>query len=475
MDQKLIDAMLAARGAQLDSARPDALARVRAGGKLSARERLDALLDPDSAVEYGAIAAQTEGGQWIAEAGGVDVIGTIGGQTVIASSTDFTDHGGGYGAGRLGRLFALAVEHRWPLVFFVDGGGSRARHPRSGMDHIEINGGIGRFSIIDGVAELSGLVPTIAIVSGPSFAGHASLAGFADFLIGTRGSSIGMGGPPMVEAALGKRLTPNELAGVEMHETRGGIDLLVADEAEAISAARQYLAYYEDRPSGSPSPSAAEINALVPDEGPYDMRAVIEALADAGSVFELRPSFATSLITVLARMDGRSVGILANQPLVDDGAIDENAATKVGRFVELCDAYEFPIISLIDTPGCVASWGDKNEDIATEPGITRWHTRPFVAHQHRSVPLFSVLVRRGRGLGPAVMAGSLNARSVPALCLAWPIAEVGRPDGFAAVHNHNAFDNVVAPAETRDRIIRVLRHLKRNLDRPEKKHPIDTW
>ena len=474
MDQKLIDALLAARGTQMDSARPDALARVRAAGKMSARERLDALLDPDSAVEYGAIAAQSGDGEWIAEAGGVDAIGTIGGQTVIASSTDFTDHGGGYGAGRLGRLFALAVDHRWPLVFFVDGGGSRARHPRAGMDHVEINGGIGRFSLFDGVAELSGLVPTIAIVSGPSFAGHASLAGFADFLIGTSGSSIGIGGPPMVEAALGKRLTPHELAGVEMHETRGGIDLLVTDETEAISAARQYLAYYEDRPSGTASSSAADINSLVPSNGPYDMHPVIEALADADSVFELRPNFASSLITVLARMDGRSVGILANQPLVNDGAIDEHSATKIGRFVELCDAYEFPIISLIDTPGCVATWGE-GEDVTIEAGITRWHTRPFVAHQHRTVPMFSVRVRRGHGLGPAVMAGSLNARSTPVLCLAWPAAEIGRPDGYAAVHNHNAFDDVVAPAETRDRIVHVLRHIKRSLDRPEKKHPIDTW
>jgi len=474
VDQQLIDALLAARGSQMDSARPDALARVRTAGKMSARERLELLLDPDSGVEYGAIAAQTAEGEWVAEAGGVDLIGTIEGQTVIASSTDFTDHGGGYGAGRLGRLFALAVEHRWPLVFFVDGGGSRARHPRSELDHIEVNGGIGRFSIIDGVAELSGLVPTIAIVSGPSFAGHASLAGFADFLIGTSGSSIGMGGPPMVEAALGKRMTPNELAGVEMHETRGGIDLLVADETEAIAAARRYLAYYEDQPSGMPAATAEEINDLVPADGPYDMYPVIEALADAGSVFELRPRFATSLITVLARIDGRSVGILASQPLVDDGAIDEHAATKAGRFVEQCDAYEFPIISLIDTPGCVTTWG-KDDDVTTEAGITRWHTRPFIAHQHRTVPLFSVLVRRGRGFGPSVMAGSLNARSAPALCLAWPAAEVGRPDGYAAVHNHNVFDDVVTPAETRDRISRVLTHIKRKLDRPEKKHPIDSW
>lgn len=493
-DDGPVSSLTAALAAQLDDARPQAVARVHGGGKLTARERLTALLDEGTAVSFGTIAAQSAEGEWIAEAGGVDFVGSIEGQTVIASSTDYTDHGGGYGAGRIPRLFALAHEHRWPIVFFVDGGGSRARHPRAGLGHIEINGPIGPFTLFDGISQLSGWVPTIAIVSGPAFAGHASLAGFSDVVIATGGSSIGMGGPPMVEAALGKRLTPNELAGVEMHDVTGGVDFLVADETEAIAVARRYLAFTRALPAGSgikPADSAARIGELVPVEGAYDVRLVIEALADAGSVLEIRPSFAASLVTTLARFDGRSVGILANQPAVLDGAIDGNAATKIARFVELCDCYEFPIVSLVDTPGCVSRWPSDpsgkavhsaGAEFSTEPGITRWHARPLMAHHHRSVPLFSVQLRRGGGLGPALMGAGTSGRSTPALTLAWPGVRLGQPDGYAVVYNHNTFDDVVAPSETRERIIRMLSHLATSAMAPaqlrartEKKHPIDTW
>src|SRR5690606_9551209 len=148
-----------------------------------------------------------------------------------------TDHGGGYGAGRIPRLYALAHEHRWPVILFADGGGSRATVPeKKGPGGVDLGGRIGRFDLFDGLAELSGWVPTIAMVSGPSYAGHASLSGFSNFLVSTRGSSIGIGGPPMVEAALGVRLTHQELAGVEMHEQTGGIDLLVDNEHQGIAA-----------------------------------------------------------------------------------------------------------------------------------------------------------------------------------------------------------------------------------------------
>lgn len=474
MDRQRIDALHAARQRQLDEARPEAVARVRHTGKLTARERLAALLDADTAVAYGTMAAVDADGGWVAEAGGVDYVGTIDGQVVVASSTDYTDHGGGYGAGRLERLFALAKEHRWPVVFFVDGGGSRARHPRVGRGDVELNGPYGPYQLFDGMAELSGWVPTVAIVSGPSFAGHASLAGFSDMVIGTHGSSIGMGGPPMVEAALGLKLSANQLAGVEMHEITGGIDLLVADEPTAIAAARRYLAFQRDLPGGEPGPGAADIAALVPDEGPYDVGPVIEALVDTDTFFELRGSFATSVRTGFARMNGRSVGILASQPLIGGGAIDELAAVKIGRFVELCDCYEFPLVVLLDSDGCVTTWND-GEGTVSEPGVSRWHSRPIIAHQHRSVPLFSVTLRRARGMSHHVMAGSPNARSVPALSVAWPTVEIGRADGFHAVRQTTAFDDIIDPAETRRHIVRLLAHLPKASGRAEKKHPVDTW
>ncbi|MGI9612458.1 MAG: carboxyl transferase domain-containing protein [Acidimicrobiales bacterium] len=484
MDPSPIDDLEAARASQQDDTRPEAVAAVHRAGRLTARERMAALLDPDTEVPYGTIAALTPDGAWVAETGGVDAVGSIDGLTVIGSSTDFTDKGGGYGAGRLERLFALAHQHRWPVVIFVDGGGSRARHPRSGKGHLELNGPFGRFMLFDGIAELSGWVPTVAIVSGPSFAGHASLAGFSDFVIATTGSSIGMGGPPMVEAALGLSLSANELAGVEMHERTGGIDLLVQTEPEAIEAARRYLAFTTIRSSGPASATADTIDTLVPTEGAYDMVAVIEALVDEGGLFQLRPNFARSVITGFARMNGRTVGVVANQPTIDDGAIDEQAATKVGRLIELCDVYEYPILSLIDTPGCTVGGmvGDATDDNGgnrAAPGLNRWHTRPVMAHHHRTVPLFAVQIGRGGGLGPAIMGGLASGRNVPALWLAWPSTDIRSTDGFAAVRNQHAFDDVVAPSLTRQMITRLLRHLDDDAlsssRRMAKKHPVDTW
>ena len=459
-----IDQLLRAKGSQQDAARPDIVTRVGDAGRLTARERIARLLDPGSEVEFGSIAAATGDGEWIPEAGGIDFIGSVDGRTIVTSSTDYTDHGGGYGAARLGRLFGMAKDYGWPVIIFVDGGGSRARHPRAGQGHIEISGQRGRFTIIDGMAELSGAVPTVAIVSGPAFAGHASLAGFSDCLIATRGSAIGMGGPPMVEAALGKRLTPHELAGAEMHEGTGGIDLLVADEDEAIAAARRFVAFLA--PGDASSPAGADAKTLmdiVPDDGPYDMHDVINVVTDKSSFFELRPRFAAALITGLAQIGGRTVGVLANQPSVAEGAIDDACASKASRFIELCNAYGYPIVSLIDSPGS----GRPN----------RWHARPLMAHQRRVVPLLAVQLRRARGLTGPVMAGFASGAGLPALYLGWPAVETGWRDSHSATVDHNAFDDIIEPAETREQLLRMLRHLP-DFTRPPgtpKRHSIDTW
>ena len=432
------------------------------------------LLDPGSEVEFGAIAARDADGDWVPEKGGVDFIGTIDGKTVITSSTDYTDRGGGYGAARLEHLLSLAHQQRWPIAFFVDGGGSRARHPRAGLDHLELSGQIGRFTLFDGMAELSGWVPTVAIVSGPSFAGHASLAGFSDIVITTRGSAIGMGGPPMVEAALGLTLTPQELAGVEMHEKTGGIDLLVDDEHTAIELAKQYLSYLWDHPGGEPHPSVEKIAELVPESGPYDIYPVISALVDKDSVFELRPQFAASVVTAIARIEGKTVGVLASNPNVDSGMITEAAATKIGRFVELCDAYEYPIVSLIDSP-CTAL----ETETGFRPGVSRWHTRVLQTQQQRTVPIASIQLRKAGGFSGHVMAGSPTGHSVPLWQVAWPTAELGVEDPFTATRNFNSFDDVIEPNETRTGLSRLLAHLPTSAERRShqrvKKHIIDTW
>ena len=473
MHPDVIRALRDAKGQTFDTNRPAIVERIRKSGKLTPRERIDALLDPGSASEIGAIAARADDGRWVAEAGGVDFFGAVDSQPVVASSTDYTDHGGGYGAARHGRLIAVAREHRWPVIFFVDGGGSRARHPRLGHGDLELSGLMGRFTNIDGMAELSGWVPTVCIVSGPSFAGHASLAGFSDFLIATPGSSIGMGGPPMVEAALGKRLTAHELAPVEQHELGGGIDRLVEDEHAAIEVAKRYVGFFRDRATGT-APTT-DLNAVAHDRGnPYDVHDVIHGLVDQASFFELRPNFAAQLVTGFARWHGRSVGILANNPRHDEARIDEDAANKIARFIEICDCYEFPIIALIDTPGTVVRRSRKGITDEAET-LSRTHARALIAHQQRTVPLFSITVGRQGGLGAALMTGYSSNAGVRALALAWPTVVTGERDAFSTVYDQNAFDDIVEPAETRARIHNVLRHIPRRLDRTEKKHPIDSW
>lgn len=521
MDERQIEALRVARAARSDAARPDVVSTLRLGGRLSARERMRLLQDADSAVDYGIIAAAefeqsskgapasgnaptggatvpssvvapesaataapvAETRRWIAETGGVDAFCTIDGQPAIVSSTDYTDSGGGYGAARLGRLFALAIAQRWPLVMFVDGGGSRARHPRSGRGHVELSGAIGPFTLFDGMAELSGRVPTIAIVSGPSFAGHASLAGFSDIVIATRGSSIGMGGPPMVEAALGKKLTPQQLAGAEMQADNGGIELLVDDEPAAIAAARRCLAYWRDAPGNAAPPAAVDIAALVPDVGQYDVHAVIDALVDANSFTELRGRHAGAVVVGMARIGGRSIGIMASNPFIDEGCIDELAAQKISRHIELCDAWALPMLVLVDTGGTLTRWVARDGSVTREPGHSRQHLRALVAHQRRTVPLLSVQLRRGRGLAPVLMTGYSTGASVSPLAVAWPGVELNRADGFAMVRDANAFDDIVEPAATRTMLLRLLPHLRRDRERrpaterdgEPRPRPVDSW
>jgi acetyl-CoA carboxylase carboxyltransferase component len=457
--------VLEARERAYDRGRADAVERVHQSGHMTARERIAALLDPGSAIEFGILQGRAEWG-WMHTLGGVDFVGTVNGHPVVTSSTDYSDHGGGYGAGQLARLFSLAKQQRWPAVLFVDGGGSRAQSLEGMGPAYErlagrYGGGTGFF---EGLAALAGWVPLVAVVSGPSFAGHATLAAFCDVIITTRGSSIGMGGPPMVEAAFGIKLRPTELGPVEMHEQTGGIDLLVDDEPAAIAAAKRFLSYYYDERDG-PSPAMGDaIRDVVPEEGPYDMHAVIEGLVDAGSFFELRPNFARSLITGFGRMEGRSVGILANQPASpNEGAVDANAADKIARWVQLSDSYGVPILSLIDTPGFTVAAGD-----GEQPGMTRHHARPLRALHHRSVPLISVQVRKARGLAAAAMAGIGTARSLPVLRLAWPTVELGQ-------RYSQGFDDVVDPAETRSRILAMLRLCPRGIPPGPKARPRDSW
>lgn len=204
------------------------------------------------------------------------------------------------------------------------------------------------------------------------------------------------------------------------------------------------------------------------------MRDIVAGVVDQDSLFELREKNAPQLITAFARLSSRSVGVLANNPKHDDGQIDEPSAIKIARFVEICDCYELPILSFIDTPGTIARRSLKDSSHEA-PTATRTHARALIAHQQRTVPLVSITVGRQGGLGAALMTGYSSNDGVRVLALAWPSVTTGERDAFSTVYDQNAFDDIIEPAETRTRIHNVLRHIPRQLDRDEKKHPVDSW
>jgi acetyl-CoA carboxylase carboxyltransferase component len=504
VDDATIEQLHEARARVYDDARPEAVAKVHARGRLTARERISAVLDPDSFVETGVLAGADDE----PAAGLVAGFGTVFGAPVAITSYDYTVWGGtqtGINHAKVDRVIDLAYRHRWPFVCFADGGGARAQNlERVGFRNAGMPLDFGTF---DGMAMLSGWVPTVAVVSGRSFAGNASIAGFSDVVFATRGSAIGMAGPPLVEAALGASMTPEELAPSEMHERSGGIDLLIDDDVEGAELAKLYLSFFLlDRTDGRPSAMHSRIREIVPDNrrAVYDMRHVIEALADEDSVLELRPRFASTIVTALARLGGHAVAVIANQPASPvAGALDADACDKLARFIRLADAFELPIVSLMDNPGFMLG------PDAERSGIARHHVRPLLAQVHRTVPLFLVHIRKAYGLGPMAMGGLSQPTD---LRLAWPTVESGGMslEGAAALIQRRqdappadagdarerrdaladrlresslalnaarsyTYDEVIDPAETRDRMIRMLGLIPLARPRDRKKHYIDGW
>ena len=502
LDDKLIEQIRDAHEQSMDAARPAAVEAAHAAGRLTARERMATLLDPDSFVEYGALAGETTEADDASPADGlVAGSGLIDGEPVLAASYDQSVHRGTQSARnqrKLSRLIYLANTHRWPFVCFVDGDGARPDEPLRPPPIVASTGV--RWDLYDGLAELSGWAPTVAIVSGRSIDGHAGIAMLSDFVVATQDSAFGSWGPDVVEGEPTVRSVADYAASGDVH-------LLVDDEATAIDAARHYLGYFlQDFPDGEVSPTHDEMRSFIPDDRrrPYDMRKVIAAFADAGSVLELSPGWGRAMLTAFARLGGRSVGIFANQPASSvAGAIDSDAADKAARFVELCDAYEFPLISFVDNPGYMVG------PQAERDGMARHHARPLSALHHRTVPLYSVQLRKAYGLGPSAMSGFGASRVVPELRLAWPSVESGgmslegaaylvkRKEIHAAKSREEAFrirneyadqrreaasglragrafsfDDIVDPLDTRERILAMVKRTPRSLG-PTKKHPID--
>ncbi len=501
-----------------DDARPAAVARRRKTNQRTARENVADLVDPGSFIEYGAFALAAQRRRHPVEKlldmspadGLISGIGTVNGTafgeeggrcavisydyTVLAGTQGFMNHR------KKDRLLKVAEDWKMPVVLFAEGGGGRP----GDTDHIGVAGlDVPTFRQY---ARLSGLVPLVGIVSGRCFAGNAALLGCSDVVIAARNANIGMGGPAMIEGGGLGVFTPEEVGPTSVQGPSGVIDVLVEDEVEAVAAAKKYLAYFQGPTTGWACADQRELRTLIPENRlrVYDIRTVIATLADAGSVLELRSEFGIGMITAFIRVEGRPMGLIANNPMHLAGAIDSPAADKAARFLQLCDAFDMPVLSLVDTPGIMV--GPEAEKSAT----VRHASRLFVIEANLSVPVFSVVLRKGYGLGAQAMTG--GSFHAPVFNVSWPTGEFGGMGLEGAVRlgyrkeleavadlgerqklfeqmvaksyeigkaiNMAAFleiDAVIDPVETRTWILRGLKSMPPVSARTEKRRYVDTW
>jgi len=410
--------------ATLDAGRPEAVAKRRKTHQRTARENVADLVDPDSFSEYGGLAlaaqrARLTQEQLIAASPADGLLAgtaTIGGVRAMVLAYDYTVFAGTQGGmshKKLDRMLALAADQALPVVLFAEGGGGRPNDTDmplvAGLDTTSFRA----------FAALNGLAPRIGIVSGRCFAGNAALLGLCDVVIATENSSVGMGGPAMIEGGGLGTFSPEEVGPIDMQTKSGVVDVRVADEAAAVAIAKKYFAYFAGRTAAWDCADQAILRTLIPPERrrAYKVRPLVDAIADTGSVLELRKDFGLAAVTVLARIEGRPIGIIANSSQHLGGAIDSDASDKLARFLQLCDAFDLPIVSLCDTPGFMV--GPKAE--AT--GLVRHASRLFAVAASLHVPFFTIILRRGYGLGAQAMAGGHFHAGV--FTISWPTGEFG--------------------------------------------------
>lgn len=475
-----------------DSGRAEAVAKRHQSGGRTARENIEDLFDPGSFSEFGALAVAAQRvkrplAELQARTQGDGIIcgtGTVQGRAVAAMAVDYMVLAGtqGYNHHRkMDRLIERAARDNLPIVLFAEGGGGRPND--YDLAPLMVAGlnvpSFRHFAAYTG--------PKIGIAAGLCFAGNAALFGLCNVRIATQNSWIGMGGPAMIEGGGLGQVRAREIGPSEVQRSNGVIDVLCADEAEAVTAAKDLLALScPGEPVQMPDQGEA-LRRVVPADRSraYDMRQAIAALADPGSFCELRRDFGQGLITGFIRINGQALGLLANNPLHLGGAIDAPAGDKGARFLQLCDAWALPVVTLCDTPGFMV--GPEIE----ETGQVAHISRLFLAGAHFSQPLVTVILRKAYGLGAMAMAGGGFDR--PHYCCAWPTGEVGamglegavklgQRDRLAAIsdpvereaeyqrlvaalyENGSAlnaaslleFDAVIDPARTRDEICRVL-------------------
>lgn len=455
----------AARQRTLDPARPAAVAAQRRYGKLTARERIDRLVDAGSFVELGQLGHPRIDTPLMrdvdAPADGV-VVGRarVDGRPVAVVSYDFTVLGGSMGRvndEKFARARQLALRNGIPLVMFVEGGGARINE-RMGASTIR---GHERFSDL---GLLSGWAPILSAIVGPTYAGHANLVALSDFAVMVKGASLGMAGPRLVRAATGEQVTTEDLGGSRLHARElGSIELEVPDEDAAIAALRRYLGLMPSN-AGERPPRAdyrsdgderlpdAVLN-LVPDspQRAYDMRRLVSMVLDADSAIELKPAFARNVITTLGRIGGYPVGVVANNPLFLAGALDSPSSDKMARFINICDAYSIPIVVFSDVPGYLVGAASERTN------LVRRSMRPLWEFGQSTVPIFTIVVRKAYGLAYHTMGG---AEFHPELMVCWPTAQVSPMGAQGAVNVIYGKDGTV-PAEQRRALVDRFEALER--------------
>lgn len=451
---------------RLDAARPEAVAKRHARGQRTARENVADLCDEGSFAEYGGLAVAAQRARrseedLIASTPADGIVTGVGRVTAVPGvedprcavlAYDYTVLAGTQGYlnhKKTDRILEIAEQQRLPVVLFAEGGGGRPGDTdttvASGLD-------VPTFATM---GRLSGLVPTVGIAAGRCFAGNAALLGCCDVIIATRDSSIGMGGPAMIEGGGLGVFAPEEVGPIEVQGGNGVVDVVVEDEAEAVQVARRYLGYFQGRTEVWTAADQRRLRHVVPQNRvrAYDVHEAITVLADDDSVLELRAGFAPGVITALVRIEGRPMGLVANSPRHLGGAIDAPAADKLARFLQLCDAHGLPVVSLCDTPGFMV--GPDHERTAT----VRHFARLFVIGSHLRVPVVTVVLRKAYGLGAQAMAG--GSFHQPAATLAWPTGEVGGMglEGAVRLGFRRELEAVADPAERRALEQRLLADL----------------
>jgi acetyl-CoA carboxylase carboxyltransferase component len=504
--------------ATLDAGRIRATERRHAVGRRTARENVEDLCDKGSFEEYGrfVIAAQRarrSTDDLIANTpadGLIAGIGRVNGHLFpperarcAVLSYDYSVLAGTQGQmnhKKKDRLFELVTRLRLPVVLFAEGGGGRP----GDTDTAVVTGLDTEAFALFGA--LSGEVPLVGIVSGRCFAGNAALLGCCHVIIATPDANVGMGGPAMIEGGGLGVFAPEDVGPVSVQVPNGVIDVLADDEKQAVDVARRYLSYFQGDVAAFTSPDQSRLRDVVPADRRrvYDVHHALELLADEDSVLELRPAFAPGLVTALARIEGRALGVIANNPMHLAGAVDGPGADKAARFLQLCEAFGLPVLSLCDTPGFMV--GPEAEETA----LVRHVSRMFVVGASLTVPFCCVILRKGYGLGAQAMAGGSFHR--PLFTVAWPTGELGgmglegavrlgfrreldaiedeaeRAAAFDAmverayehgkalhVAEHFEIDDVIDPADTRARLAHALASAPPRPERWGHRPFVDTW